>query len=220
MRFEPYLMTGWYENEKNILVVEEGASITCLKLELAKDASKTLGSAFFMGSSNLWILVREWSPTTVRPLTILTLQKVTSLLKQVESKKESILTGDFRGILPDGSMVVADKDTITVKDGIQRGIYLVGGVVNPGELGYVTVRAYRVRDGARLSEESMTRNSLEYVGFSTDPTIRFLYESEIQIDEGDSSMEFAAQFELWFHPDQGEERKLAETTSKIYEWQR
>lgn len=118
---------------------------------------------------------------------------------------------------------LADKDgqPFRVLTGMQPGIYEVVYSLNPGEPGFVYLKAFEVTKGTPLSVERLEEASKTRMTWSTEPTERFGATSGFVIYEGDWGKPYAARFEVWFSPDAGKnERKLAERVFRIEGWQR
>ena len=104
---------------------------------------------------------------------------------------------------------------------MQPGIYGVAYALNPGEPGWVYLKAFEVTKGTPLSVASLVEESKTRMTWSTEPSERFGAKSGFTIYEGDWGKPYAARFEVWFKPDSGKtERKLAERIFKIEGWQR
>jgi hypothetical protein len=99
------------------------------------------------------------------------------------------------------------------------GLCQVNAYVNPGEPGYVHIKAFAESTNRQLCAEDIYRRSTEYVGWSDNPLDKFFYNANITIcDEhpAEKTGKFPARFELWFHPDGEEtERKLLEVTRTV-----
>jgi hypothetical protein len=110
--------------------------------------------------------------------------------------------------------------------GMQPGIYGIVYSLNPGESGFVYLKAFEVTKGTplsvdRLKAASETRMAETRMAWSADPAERFGAKSGFTIYEGDWGKPYAARFEVWFKPDSGgTERKFAERIFKIEGWQR
>jgi hypothetical protein len=87
------------------------------------------------------------------------------------------------------------------------GAYHLYGYVNPGQPGYVYARALD-RSGTALSADAVRQQTLEYTGWWEQPGRKYFCNSQLRLPEGSPA---PATVELWFHPDQGSERKLLET---------
>ncbi|SHI52742.1 hypothetical protein SAMN02745181_0320 [Rubritalea squalenifaciens DSM 18772] len=115
----------------------------------------------------------------------------------------------------------ADNHPILLLEGMQPGIYKAVYAVNPGEPGYVYLKAYEITQGTRLSESRLTDATKTRMAWSSDPDERFGAKTGFTIYEGYWGKPYAARFEVWFIPDSGQpERKLAERNYKIEGWQR
>lgn len=105
--------------------------------------------------------------------------------------------------------------------GMQPGIYGVAYSLNPGEPGFVYLKAFEVTKGTPLSAARLESASKTRMMWSVEPSERFGAKAGFTIYEGDWGKPYAARFEVWFKPDSGKsERKLAERIFKIEGWQR
>ena len=105
--------------------------------------------------------------------------------------------------------------------GMQPGIYGVIYSLNPGEPGYVYLKAFEITKGSPLSVDRLEGASKTRMTWSSEPSERFGAKAGFTIYEGDWGKPYAARFEVWFQPDSNEpERKLAERVFKIEGWQR
>ena len=108
-----------------------------------------------------------------------------------------------------------------IANGFQGGIYDVYGFLNPGEPGYLYLKAFEVTRGTALSAERLKQDSLEYVGWSDNPDEQFFWNAHIMIGEGDWGTYYPARFEVWFVPASGApERKLMDKVYRIEGWMR
>src|SRR3989338_1749832 len=101
------------------------------------------------------------------------------------------------------------------------GIYDVSIRVNPGEPGFVYLKAFEITKNTPLSQGALIKSSNEFIGWANDPSEQFLSSTHIKVDEGSWGDPYAARFEVWFVPDSGApERKLLERNFEIEGWQR
>lgn len=110
---------------------------------------------------------------------------------------------------------------IALAKGMQGGIYQVRAFANPGASGKVYLKVFEATQNIRLSAERLTQKSTARIGWSEQPTEKFLYSSGVTVYEGDWGTFYPARFELWFVPESGgPERKLVEKIFRIEGWQR
>lgn len=101
------------------------------------------------------------------------------------------------------------------------GIYTTHIWSNPGESGKIYLKVFEVTQNIPLSVHRIKKYSNERIGYSDDSSELFFSNGEITIYEGDWGDPYAARFEVWFKPDNGDkERKLLEKVFKIEGWQR
>lgn len=124
-------------------------------------------------------------------------------------------------LLPQGSTIISDTSEIIVMDGMQPGIYMVSGYVNPGETGWIFLKVFSTETGQEVMLEHEQKRTVEYIGYSDDPREKFFFNCEAMCKIGDWDHEYPARFELWFVPnDGGRERLLGSAQRNIYGWQR
>jgi hypothetical protein len=113
------------------------------------------------------------------------------------------------------------ENELEITSGLQGGIYNLFGFVNPGQAGYVYIKAFEATQDIPLSSNDLETQTREYVGFSGNNNEKFLYNSYFIISEGSWGNYYPARFELWFVPlDDEPERKIAEDIFLIEGWQR
>lgn len=123
-----------------------------------------------------------------------------------------------RELLPNDAIRKGESSMTLFGDG---GRYSYDAWVNPGEEGEVYLKAFEVTKGTRLSETRIKNDTREYVGWSDDPSEKFLASSSFTIYEGDLGKYYAARIEIWFIPARGgDERKLVEGVFRVEGWQR
>ena len=106
-------------------------------------------------------------------------------------------------------------------ESFQGGLYKYEAWVNPGEKGFVFIKAYEITKEIPLSADQLKQRTLRGVGYSDNPKQFFRADGDITIFEGDWGQYYGARFELWFAPATGApERKLLERSYKIDGWMR
>lgn len=114
-----------------------------------------------------------------------------------------------------------DGNSFRLLTGMQPGIYGVVYSLNPGEPGFVYLKAFEITKGTPLSVERLEEASKTRMTWSAEAAERFGARAGFTIYEGDWGKPYAARFEVWFKPDSGKpERKIAERNFKIEGWQR
>ncbi len=177
-------------------------------------------STLFIESNGAGLEISEFSKTKKRTLTSVMLSKVKEELNSLMASGDVAEKGFDRTLMPAESITQGEAE-IKLIEGMQGGIYWVHAYVNPGEAGYVYLKAFEVTKNTPLSTGRLPKKSTEYTGWSDNPEEQFLYNTEITIYEGDWGDYYPARFEVWFVPSSGgEERKLIEQVFKIEGWQR
>ena len=116
---------------------------------------------------------------------------------------------------------VSDSDSTIFEIFGHNGIYnsLIG--VNPGESGFIYLKAVDLTDSSQLSASQLKTYTNERVGWSDNPKELFYSNTTFTIYEGGFDTFYVARFEIWFVPDSGKpERKLTEKKYKINGWER
>ena len=143
------------------------------------------------------------------------------LEEELRPLAESPTPATIARILPPGAILHGEAPDISLKDGMQGGIYSARILANPGEPGLVYLKAFEVTNNTPLSQARLPGTSSLRLGWSDDPGELYSGTTEITIYEGNWGQFYAARFELWFKPDSGApERKLAEKVFRIQGWQR
>lgn len=187
-------------------------------LKVAKGINPGYDSYLILESKGAAVEIFEESKTEKRLLTRLALSFIKDELEALLSSHEARKNGFDPVLMPPESIKQGKPEIYLVG---QLGIYLVYAYINPGEPGYVYLKAFEETRNTPLSSERLRKRSLEYTGWSLDPDEQFFYNTQITIYEGDWGTYYPARFELWFVPESGApERKLIEKVFKIEGWQR
>jgi hypothetical protein len=108
-----------------------------------------------------------------------------------------------------------------LRKSIQPGIYFYEIWMNFQKAGKIYLKAYEVSKNISLSSESLKKETLCKVKFSSDASELFFFSKEFFIFEGDWGKPYAARFEIWFISDSDiNEIKIYEKNFKIEGWQR
>ena len=103
----------------------------------------------------------------------------------------------------------------------EGGLYSYEAWVNPGERGFVFIKAFELTKEIPLSAAELKHRTLKGIGYSDNAKEFFRTEGDITIFEGDWDQYYGARFELWFAPITGApERKLIDRAFKIQGWTR
>jgi hypothetical protein len=155
------------------------------------------------GNGPVTLEIMEDSMDTGRDTTRRLLQETTAELKKVTAALPAIRE---RGFLPATSPKESVRNgpaVLKVESAHQPGAYHLFGYVNPGGPGYTYARALDP-SGAALDADTVRMQTLEYVGWSKQPTPQFFFNSPLRL----AADVQVARVELWFHPETGAERKL------------
>ena len=214
---KPY---GFGRDRGNITRVKPGSNDVSLIIEGEHAGTPGHSSYAIINGGQVFLEIYDQAPELARTFTQAAFEEVCAELKGVIKHRKQV---DSSGILPVLEWYpkpLPAKRHFQVKDGMQPGIYLVDGAVNPTEPGFAYIKAFNTQTGERLSKERMTGRSVRYLGWSDDGNTFFPYGSEVTVYEGDWSSTYEARFELWHRSDKGVETKLAEMTRMIHGWQR
>ena len=109
--------------------------------------------------------------------------------------------------------------SIALKNGIQGGMYYCEVLANPQEDGTIYLKAFEATKNIPLSVADLKKSSRWRIGCSDNPNELFSSYTKFTIYEGNWEEYYAARFEVWFKPANGEpERKLFEKVFKIEGW--
>ena len=198
----PYLVSAVHAEAR------VGTSSVDVPLVFNRNDAGHFQSSLWIRGTDMAIEIDEGSDAMPRDLTRTKLSEVCKELDQLERQESSL---GIDSILPEGSVATSEMFFV---DG-ELGDYQATGYINPGQKGFVYVKAFDKRSGARLSETE-TRKNREYTGWSTVSGRYYYFRLQFFIYEGDSEHTYPAQFELWFHPDDGSpERRLTATERSI-----
>lgn len=214
---EPY---GLGRDRGNITRAIAGSDDVAVIVEGAHEGTPGNTSYVIIEGDRLYLEIYDQAPETARQFTKKAIGEVFAELADVLKHQDEIKT---TGLMPVESRYPGKRPNsphFKVSDGMQPGIYLLNGAINPTTPGYVYTRVYDVETGQRLSEEQLTSRSTRYVGWSDSGETFFPYNAEVTVYEGDWSNKYEARFELWHKSEQGNEFKIAEITRMINGWER
>lgn len=161
--------------------------------------------------------ILEESKIPARPFTNLAIQQIEKELKGVlRSGKAGSRMGYDPGLMPKESIRKGNAE-LTIGSDAHKGCYQVYAYANPGEFGKTYLKIINTADNSLLANFDTSRECKEYIGWSKDPAIKFLYNTKAFIAVDTYDQQFDARFELWFHPFKGKrpDRKLLERTFQI-----
>lgn len=102
----------------------------------------------------------------------------------------------------------------------QPGLYEYDIWLNKIDNGIVYIKAYEITQNDLLSEEKLKERTSLRVNNETDSLKIFGTKNDFTIYEGDWGKPYAARFEIWYKPDMGKEKKIAEKNYIIEGWSR
>ncbi|MDA3838252.1 MAG: hypothetical protein PF574_04645 [Candidatus Delongbacteria bacterium] len=158
--------------------------------------SRNLNSAMIIKGNGIDIFIRESSKDKERKFTQKTIYELNDLLKKLLNSETAKDRGFDPELMPRGAVIKSNKSEI-VMDG-SSGYYNFKGYVNPGEKGYVYLRAYNPNDKTKdLINDYFKKSSIEYTGWSDDPNEKFSFDILDCIQS--STLKQKAVIEVWFH---------------------
>lgn len=170
----------------------------------------------------IWIEIYEQSDNLERRITKTTITTLeTEFSDFVRNPKAALDEARARSRAWADRHAGEEGHPFSLQVGMQPGIYNVVYSLNPGEPGFVYLKAFEVTKDTPLSTARLKEKTTTRLAWSDTPTDRFGAKSRFTIYEGDWGKSYAARFEVWFIPDSGApERKIAERIFKIEGWQR
>jgi len=219
LRFGPYRRNVPWMKQGSYSSADAGASSVSLSLKKAKSGSGHYGSFLVIKGQSLYLQIRESNWRYERVLTKTALEET---MKELEAVRDSINIIEEKGylaeVIPSKSILHSDKPIpLKFVKGKQEGIYHVSGYINPGEPGYTMIRTFDSVTGEEIAKIRSEIYTIEYVGWSSDSSEKFYFESEITI--GGDGTDRNVRFEVWFYHNK-EKRMLLETTKTVSTWVR
>lgn len=199
--------------------VEEGAAPVSPVMDQGNGLHE---SRVMIKCGGVWVEIFEQSDTPERRITKATVNALEREFSEFVMDPEAALAEATSRSRELASRFGGDDNRpFRLLTGMQPGIYEVAYSLNPGEPGWLYLRAYEVTKGTPLSVDRLERASKTRMAWSSEPSERFATRAGFTVYEGDWGKPYAARFEVWFKPDSGKpERKLAERVFKIEGWQR
>lgn len=129
--------------------------------------------------------------------------------------------GDDYHIVRDSVTDIGKKEfDFILYNSFQPGLFEYDLWLSKIEKGTVYLKVYEITHNDRLSEKDITTNSAVNVENPLDSIQRFGTTEDFTIYEGDWGKPYAARFEVWYKPSNGNERKLTQKNYIIEGWQR
>lgn len=224
---------GFGRDRGQIVHASADAGSVQLVLEDYMDQPGDDSALLITGGAGHTLEIFEQSHDDHRTFTADTLARIEAELAGVlAASDELVSSGLVSALVPEGSVERGGVDRLEIHDGMQPGIYLVEGWVNPAAAGLVQLRVFVEgpepgqslpadvpEPGTELSAERLRPRSQRKIGYGPDPDVRFRYQSEITVYEGDWGQPYRARFELW-HLDGDTERRLTQASRRIEGWMR
>lgn len=221
---------GFGRDRGQIVRASANAGPTQLVLENYMDQPGDNTALLITGGVGHTLEIFEQSQDDRRAFTTGALARIEAELAGVlEAADELRVSGLIDALVPESSTERGGADRLEIHNGMQPGIYLVEGWVNPAAAGIVQLRVFVEgpegqslplgvpQPGTELSAERLRPQSQRKIGYGPDPDVRFRYQSEIKIYEGDWGQPYRARFELW-HLNRGTERQLTQASRRIEGW--
>ncbi|QIF02591.1 hypothetical protein [Roseimicrobium sp. ORNL1] len=198
--------------------VEEGSKPVKAEMNMGNTLPE---SRVMIECGGVWVEIFEESSKPERRVTKVTVSALEKEFSEFAKDPEASIS-TARGKNRDLARRFAGSDNqpFRLRRGMQRGTYEVVYALNPGEPGWVYLKAFEVTKGTPLSVANLEDASTTRLLWSSNPAERFGAKAGFTIYEGDWGQPYAARFEVWFRPLSGKsKRKLAERNFKIEGWQ-
>lgn len=202
-----------------VQTVQEGNEPVVAKIS---PAYKSQESRVNIESGGVWVQVLEQSDDPERRITKATLASLEQEFSLFVENPAAALNA-ARARSRELARLVAGEDghSFRLIEAGDPGQYDVAYSLNPGEPGFVYLKAFEVTHETPLSVGHLKARSKTRMSWSLEPAERFWAKESVTIFEGDWGKPYAARFEVWFDPDSGQaDRKLARRVYKIEGWQR
>lgn len=126
------------------------------------------------------------------------------------------------GIRPDSVENIKRKNIdFQLYNSFQPGLYYYDFWTSKIETGTIYLKAFEITKNYNLSKDRLPETTALSVSNPTDTILKFGTASDFTIYEGDWGKPYAARFEVWFKPENGDqERKLFQKNYKIEGWMR
>ena len=113
------------------------------------------------------------------------------------------------------------KTDFQLYNSFQPGLYEYDFWIGKIDRGIIYLKVFEITQDYALSTDRLPERSLVKIYNPKDSVIKFATTSHFTIYEGDWGQPYAARFEVWFKPDNGEqERKIFTKNYKIEGWMR
>lgn len=158
-------------------------------------------------NNDLFVEITEFSENKERKLTKTALAFIQ---REFAPLVNNPAEAQLRSQLPADS-IKQGQPSISLRKTAREGVYQTSIWSNPGEQGYLFLKAFEATTGQQLSQRLLDQTSKELIGWSENPSELFLANTVFTVNEGDWGQDYAARFEVWFSPESGgSARKLFE----------
>lgn len=202
---------------KRDTVVNTRSGPTTLNIVDAGDQGMV--SNLLIHSNNLSLEIYEQTQSRTRHLTSAAIKLVEDELKALLASETSKSRGFDASLMPQESIRDGGKEKMTLSG--EGGRYSLHAYINPGEPGYIYLKAFEATQNIPLSVDKLKEATTRYPGWSDNPKEYFLSITKGTIYEGTAGTLYPARIEIWFVPQSGSpERKLNESIYYVEGWQR
>lgn len=212
---------GWRPEEGEYETGYVGGPPISLKIYEPLYDQPGLESYLVINGKEISLDIREQLDNKDRRFTVNAIKDVNNklgLLLRSSAVKEK---GYDETLLAKDSVKTCKDNEIGIKTGLQPGIYIVSGYLNPGEKGYIYLKVFNTETKQEVMLPLEQTYTIEYVGWSDNPDEKFYFNVVAMCKVGDWEHEFLGRFEVWFVPaNNSAERLLIQTSHKIYGWER
>lgn len=197
-----------------------------LNVSLDSDSQKPF-STIILKSGKTDLEVMDGSPYLSRVCTNIVLQNFKKEIEAVLSSKYGKEHGYDPALMPQNSILLG-KAQLKLRASFQPGIYFAEGYINPGEPGYIYLKAYEnihEKPLSSIDNSAIIPGTREYIGWSLNPREQFFFGSnEFKIVRGGVDYKYPARIEVWFHSQNTSktttDRKLFQQVFMVNDWQR
>lgn len=209
---EPYGFHAVWAREDHVMKVGPEAGEINLKLKLNDQG---IMSYIAIGQEGLWYEYYEQRKKEPRIHTQKALVWLKKFLEDVKAAEEEIQKNGYaKELLPPNS-IRTGKPSIDVQESFGGRSLTINAWINPQKSGYVYLKLFDNIKNKQQSAHTIKFVTNEFIGYSSNPDELFPYECSISDYDDEWDRFDEARFEIWLHPNEGEEMKLIEKTVKI-----
>jgi len=185
-------------------------------------------SLLSVGQKGLWFEFFEQTALEDRRRTRSALHWLRDFLNTVRGSEEEIGQRGYAKQLIEPDFIQTGTPHITFKQEGLPGYISINAFVNPGQQGFVYLKARDTKGENYIDERYLNWGSNEYIGWSEDKNTLFFYQANTNIPDSIIETMDSVRFEIWFRPSSEEpdsawfdedirdsDRKLIEATLNL-----